>query len=69
MQEIRPIYFLEKTTFLIDQSSVIKYDTEVRMLSKLKILKCNMSIHAPRIFKNLLIMDGLDNVQESFSLF
>ena len=52
IHEIRPIYFLERTTFLIDQSSVIRYDTEVRVLSKLKILKCSMSIIAPKIFKN-----------------
>ena len=47
----------------------MNYDMEVRLLSKIKILQCDMIIHSPKIFKNLLAMDGLEDVEKSFELF
>ena len=44
----------------------MNYDTEVRLLAKIKILQCDMIIHSPKIFRNLLAMDGLENIEKSF---
>ncbi len=59
---IRKIHFKEKITFQIDNKTLADYKIEVNKLPKADILKCTITMIAPRIFSQLLHSDGLTNV-------
>ena len=69
IEKIKPIHYFENIVFSIDNSCAISYDTDIALLSKLKILKCSITIYAPKIFKNVQLMDGLLNIEESFRMY
>jgi hypothetical protein len=65
---IRKLHFKEKITFQIEPKTLSDYKIEVSKLPKADILKCTITMIAPRIFAQLLHSDGLTNVDESFDL-
>lgn len=62
LESIRRINYRECISFYIDNKSIMGYETEARMLVKLKILPCTITIHCPEVFHQLLAQDGLNDV-------
>lgn len=44
------------------------YEFETRMMLKLKILKCVITLHCPKVFHILLQNDGISGVHNSFKI-
>lgn len=65
---IRSINYRESISFSICNKSIMGYETQARLLVKLKILSCSIIIHCPKVFENLLAMEGLNDVFESFHI-
>ncbi len=51
---------------MTDPQIIKDYVNDSSILPNLGILKANMIIHAPRIFQNLLEVDRLEKIYESF---
>jgi len=59
---VKPINFKESITLEIDHDSMKNYEFETRLMLKLKILKCVLTLHSPKVFYKLLLQDGLEDV-------
>lgn len=59
---IKPLNFKESITLEIDHESMKNYEFETRMMLKLKILKCVITLHSPKVFHQLLELDRLEGV-------
>lgn len=59
---LRRINFRDNVLFSIDNKTIMDYETEARIMVKLKVLPCDFIIHCPKIFQCILDMDGLHDI-------
>ena len=66
--QTRKIFYHEKMSILLDAEIVKDYIIDYSLIPQLGILKCQMIIHAPKIFQQLLGADRLEHIYNSFQM-